>query len=47
MVVLVFLTQATTTRSNRDPAVSPSCVEVTMRRVGKDWKIAALTLSVP
>lgn len=42
VVVLVFLTQSTTTRTSHDPAVSGSRVEVTMRRVGEDWKIAAL-----
>ncbi|WP_300641487.1 hypothetical protein [Nocardioides sp.] len=42
VVVLVFLTQSTTTRNSSDPAVSGSRVEVTMRRVGSDWLIADL-----
>lgn len=41
-VVLVFLTQSTTSRSSPDPIVSGSRVEVTMQRVGSDWLIAGL-----
>lgn len=40
VVVLVFLTQTTTTARSRNPAVSGSRVEVTMQPVGDDWKIA-------
>ncbi|HWJ67834.1 MAG TPA: hypothetical protein VNT31_14260 [Nocardioides sp.] len=42
VVVLVFLTQSTTSRNTPDPAISGSRVEVTMRRVGSDWLIAGL-----
>lgn len=40
VVVLVFLTQTTTTARSRNPAVSGSRVEVTMQPVGDDWKIS-------
>ena len=42
VVVLVFLTQSTTSRSSPDPVVSGSRVEVTMRRVGSAWLVAGL-----
>lgn len=42
VVVLVFLTQSTTSRSSPDPVVSGSRVEVTMQRVDSDWLIAGL-----
>jgi len=42
VVVLVFLTQSTTSRNSSDPAVSGSRVEVSMRREGSDWLIAGL-----
>lgn len=41
VVVLVFLNQSTTARDS-DPAVTGSRVEVTMVRVGEEWKIAGL-----
>lgn len=42
VVVLVFLTQSTTSRSSPDPVVSGSRVEVTMQRMDSDWLIAGL-----
>ena len=42
VLVLVFLTQSTTSRSSSDPATSGSRVEVTMRQEGSDWLIAGL-----
>lgn len=41
VVVLLFLTQTTTAKGDRS-SVSGSRVEVTMARVGDDWKIAGL-----
>lgn len=41
VVVLLFLTQTTTAKGDRS-SVSGSRVEVTMTRVGDDWKIAGL-----
>lgn len=41
VVVLLFLTQTTTAKGDRS-SVSGSRVEVTMERVGDDWKIAGL-----
>jgi len=41
VVVLVFLTQTTTAKGDRS-STSGSRVEVTLRRDGDDWKIAAL-----
>ena len=42
VVVLVFLTQSTTTKNTEEPAVSGSRVEVTMRRTDSEWLIADL-----
>ena len=42
VVVLVFLSQSTTSRSSPDPVVSGSRVEVTMQRMDSDWLIAGL-----
>jgi len=42
VVLLIFLTQSTTSRNSPDPVVSGSRVDVTMQRVGSTWKIAGL-----